>query len=123
MIDVHFGGDADDKTLYANKTAEMGARLRQWLMNGGAIPNDPQLENELTIREFWHDDKDRLVLERKKDLKKRLGVSPDWGDQQYLLHAHAVPPLSDDRGTLDVAPWAREHVNSRSNDYDPLANM
>lgn len=123
VIDVHFGGDADDKKLYVNKTAEMGSRCRQWLMNGGAIPNDPQLENELTIREFWHDDKDRLVLERKKDLKKRLGVSPDWADQIYLLFAMAVPPLSDDRGTLDVAPWAREHVNSGSNDYDPLDNM
>ncbi len=123
VIDIHFGGDADDKKLYANKTAEMGARYRQWLMDGGSIPDDPQLDNEITVREFWHDDADRLVLERKKDLIKRLKVSPDWADQQYLLFAQHVAPLQTPRGMLDVSPQAREHMNKGSKDYDPLANM
>ena len=123
VIDVHFGGDADDTKLYSNKTAEMGARLRQWLMDGGSIPDDPQLENELTVREYWHDDKDRLVLERKKDLKIRLKVSPDWADQLYLLFAQDVAPLVAGRGLMDASPQAREYLASGSHDYDPLEIM
>ena len=116
---VHFGGNADDESHYFNKTSEMGARCSQWLSDGGAIHDDPQLENELTVREFWHDDKDRLVLERKKDLKKRLGVSPDWADALYLTFAQPVPELSYERGARDVVAHAREHVNN-STDYDPI---
>ena len=102
----------------------MGYRLRQWLIEGGALPDNEQLKRELTCREFWHDDKDRWVLESKKDIKKRLGYSPDWADQQYLLFAmENVPLLSHARGDADVAPWAREAVMNKSSDYDPLDDM
>jgi len=108
VIDVHFGGDADNKKLYVNKTAEMGARCRQWLIDGGAIHDDTQLEDELTCREYQHNDKDQLVLERKKDIKKRLGVSPDWADQLYLTFAHPVPKRAFPRGQLDHIPGQRD---------------
>lgn len=121
--EVHFGAKADDEKRYFNKTAEMGDRLRRALMDGGRIHEDEQLKRELTCREFWHDDKDRLVLERKKDIKMRLGYSPDWADSLYLLYAlENVPRLHYKRGDADVAPWAREHMN-RDKDYDPLADM
>jgi len=121
--EVHFGSKASDEKRYYNKTAEMGDRLRVALMNGARIVNDEQLKRELTCREFWHDDKDRLVLERKKDVKQRLGYSPDWADALYLLYAmENVPRLHYKRGDADVAPWARENM-SRDKDYDPLADM
>ena len=123
VFGVNFGGSADDDKHYYNKTAEMGFRCRQWLIEGGAIPDEPQLERELTVREFWHDDKDRLVVEKKKDLKKRLGVSPDWADALYLTFAQEVPQLSYERGLRDVAPHAREHVVKNNIDYDPLDNL
>ena len=119
VIGVHFGGKADQDKLFKNRTAEMGYRCRRWLMDGGAIPDDPDLETELTTREFWHDDKDRLVLERKPDLKKRLGISPDWADALYLTFAHVVPDRSVPRGTLDHIPGQR----GKSREYDPLAAM
>lgn len=123
VVGINFGGKADEEKKYKNKTAEMGARCRQWLMDGGAIHDDPQLENELTVREFWHDDQDKLVLERKPDLKKRLGVSPDWADQLYLSFAQEVPPLEHLRGSRDASPQAREYVNRQNSDYDPLDNL
>lgn len=119
-IGVNFGGKADDEKHYANKTAEMGARCREWLMKGGTIQDDPQLERELTCRDFWHDDKDRLVLERKKDLKKRLGVSPDWADQLYLTFAYHVPKREVPRGDADRAPGQRDNGGG---DYDPLSQL
>jgi len=120
VIDIGFGHKADDEELYANKTAEMGARCREWLMAGGAIPNDPQLEIELTSREFGHNDRDQLVLERKKYIKKRLGVSPDWADSLYLTFAQAVPKRSVPRGQLDAGIGARQHSNA---DYNPLESL
>lgn len=117
VVGVGFGHKADDEKRYANKTAEMGARCRQWLMDGGAIPDDPQLEVELTSRSFWHDDKDRLVLERKKDMKKNLGVSPDWADALYLTFAELVPPRDAPRDMLDAALPLR---SMKISDYDPL---
>jgi hypothetical protein len=123
VTDVGFGHKADDEKLYHDKTAEMGARCRQWIMNGGCLPDDPQLELELTVREYWHDDKDRLVVESKKDLKKRLGCSPDWADALYLTFAHPVAPLQQSRGTNDAAPQARQHLSNVKKDYDPLENM
>lgn len=120
VIDVHFGGKAVNQKLYKNRTAEMGAKCRQWLIDGGAIVNDPQLELELTAREFGHNDNDQLVLERKKDMKKRIGVSPDWADALYLTFAQEVPKREVPRGHLDRNIYIRGKDNS---DYNPLDDM
>lgn len=132
VIGVNFGAKADDESLFADKTAEMGWRCRQWLMEGGALPDDDDLEEQLTTRMFWHDKANRLVLEPKSSgkltpdgkpadgMKKRLGISPDWADALYLTFAYAVPPRQQERGVLDVAPHARDHITSTNRDYDPL---
>tara|TARA_R110001606_G_scaffold107325_2_gene231955 strand:- start:312 stop:1112 length:801 start_codon:yes stop_codon:yes gene_type:complete len=120
VVDVGFGDNASDEKHYKMKTAEMGARCRQWLLDGGAIPDDDRLELELTSRDFSHNDKDQLVLERKKDVKKRLGVSPDWADALYLTFAEPVPPRSMPRGKLDSNPYTRDN---NGGDYNPLDNL
>lgn len=120
-IGVNFGGKADNEKHYVNKTAEMGARFNQWLQEGGAIKDEPDLEKEITCREFGHNDKDQLVLERKKDIKKRLGYSPDWADQHYLLFAHPVPKREIPRGRLDGAIGTRDQRDSDG--HDPMDCM
>lgn len=133
VIDVGFGDKADNDKKYYNKTAEMAYRCRQWLMDGGAIADHPALEMQLTNREYMHNDKGQLVLESKKDVKKRLsgntmssndisaGGSPDWSDALYLTFAQMVPKRREPRGVLDSAPQAREYlVNKDQRDYDPL---
>jgi len=120
VVDVGFGDNAADVKHFKSRTAEMGSRCRQWLLDGGSIPNDTRLELELTSREFSHNDKDQLVLERKKDMKKRLGVSPDWADALYLTFAELMPPRVVPRGHLDYNPYVRgENVS----DYNPLDTM
>jgi hypothetical protein len=118
-IDVHFGGVADDDTKFKNKTAEMGYRCRQWLIEGGSIHDNPELEKQLTNREYGHDDKDRLVLERKIDMRTRLGYSPDWADALYLTFAQAVPKLKTARNEFD---GMRPHQIKDSN-YDPFGEL
>ncbi len=121
VIDVGFGHKADNEKLYDSKTAEMGYRCRQWLMDGGAIPDETQLEDELTGREYGHNAKGQLVLESKKEMKKRIGCSPDWADALYLTFAQNVPQRTIPRGHLDHIPGQREAVNS--GDYNPLDAM
>jgi hypothetical protein len=123
VIDVHFGENAIEDSKFKSRTAEMGYRCRQWLFDGGAIVDDPLLEQELTDRLYGHNDKGQLVLERKDDVKDRIGHSPDWADALYLTFAQHVPKLEDSRGFDDAAPWAREALSSQDEDYDPLANM
>lgn len=120
VIDVGFGHEADDKKLFSNKTAEMGFRCRQWIFNGGAIPDNNDLEEQLTTRDFWHNNKDQLVLEPKDSLKERLGISPDWADALFLTFAQAVPLRAVPRGNLDAPPDMRGQSNR---DYNPLDAM
>lgn len=120
VVDVGFGDNAADVKHYKSRTAEMGARCRQWILDGGSIPDDPQLELELTSREFGHNDKDQLVLERKKDMKARLGFSPDWGDALYLTFAEPVPQRFAPRGRLDYNPHQRSKDNGNYNPLDAL---
>jgi hypothetical protein len=124
VIDVGFGDNATDVKQFKSRTAEMGSHCRQWLLDGGSIPNDPTLEAALTGREFGHNDKDQLVLERKKDMKKRLGtgdnINYDWMDALYLTFAEPVPKREVPRGHLDHNPYTRNEDHS---DYNPLSSL
>jgi hypothetical protein len=124
-MDVHFGDTQTvDQRKFKNKTAEMGYRCREWLQNGGAIKDDPQLELELTSREYGHNEHDQLQLERKKDMKKRIGASPDWSDALYLTFAFMVPKRETSRMSQDQQARQQqtlsEYQSSFEGDYDPL---
>ena len=115
---INFGGSAIDKKHYVNRVAEMWAKMRVWIMKGGSIHSSPQLEGELTNREYQHNSKDQLVLETKDQLKARGYSSPDWADALALTFAIDVPKLENPRGYRDSVPGNRDH--SRDWDYDPL---
>lgn len=117
---VNFGGKADDDKRFRNKTAEMWWRMREWIMKGGALPKDSQLEQELTTREYGHNDKDQLVMERKIDMKKRGLHSPDWADALALTFTYTVPKRVKPRDKLDSTASLR---NKDETDYNPLDAM
>lgn len=122
VTDVGFGHTATEDKKYADKASEMGMNCRDWLINGGCIIDDSTLEADLTEREYFHDSKDRLKVEPKDEMKKRLGRSCDYSDALYLTFAHPVAPVV--RGQDDNAPWVRENIDRFvSGDYDPIANM
>ena len=114
VTDVHFGGSADNKELYADKTSEMGFRCREWMMKGGAIPDSPILKKDLCDRGYTINDKGLLKLESKREMKKRLNRSPDWGDALFLTFASDVVSNTD-REVASYLPRGKK-------DYDPLEN-
>ena len=115
VIGVNFGSSADDKKKYKNKVVEMWWRMREWIMAGGSIVDDPQLERELTTREYWHNDKDQLVLTSKKD----MADSPDWADSLALTFAYIVPKRPTERGELDTGLGMR-HTHAEHNPMDAM---
>jgi len=90
---VPFGGKADD-TMYANKRAEMWGRLKQWLKDGGSIPDDQDLVNDLIAPEAFSvqtgPNAGKLILESKEAMQKRDIASPDDGDALALTFAFPV---------------------------------
>jgi hypothetical protein len=90
VVDVQFGGESPD-AKYANFRAYMWGRMRDWLTTG-AIDSTPALEVDLTGPGYFHDKRDRLLLESKEQMKKRGLDSPDDGDALALTFAQKVSP-------------------------------
>jgi hypothetical protein len=109
---VNFASASPDPKL-ANMRAYMWSRMRDWLRLGGALPNDPEIESDLCGVEYYHDKRDRLILESKDDLKARGLASCDIGDGYGLTHAIAIQPREI---TNVIAQGARCLT-----DYDPYS--
>jgi hypothetical protein len=115
-LGVNFGSKADNPDLFANKRAEMWVRMRDWIEQGGVLPPTPDLlHKDLVLPDYGYTSSGKLQLERKEDIIKRTGKSPDMADSLALTFAqhvtlgqglvHRVPrPVID---VLDL-DWDRE---------------
>jgi hypothetical protein len=86
---VWFGEAASDKGC-VNKRAEMARDCRDWLKEGGALPEIPQLRDDLTAVETVARLDGKLQLESKKDMKARGIPSPNYGDSCWITFAYPV---------------------------------
>lgn len=95
---VDFGSKAQDFEKYGNKRAEMWARLNIWLVDevGADLPDLDVVSTQLCAPTIDHDSNGRLLIERKKDIKKRLKMSPDFGDALALTFAEHVEPRTEE---------------------------
>lgn len=88
VIDCHNGGKADDHEHYDNWGTEAWAYVRDLLQAGEIqIPNDEDLIAQITTRKYTVTSKGRIILESKKDMKKRGLRSPDRADALVLAFA------------------------------------
>jgi hypothetical protein len=107
LIPVMWGQPAKDEKQYFNQRAECWGRMRDWLANG-AIPDDDDLDMQLTSLDYGHDARFRIQLQSKKDIKKNGGKSPDKADSLALSF---VPELIDRKiTTARVRPVQRRTV-------------
>lgn len=86
---VDFGGKALEPK-YANRRAEMWWKMAEWVREGGVLPELPELTQELTTPAYKFDQHSKLLLEKKEEIKKRTGVSPDLADALALTFAAPV---------------------------------
>ena len=81
LFEFHGGERAHDFNMYFNRRSEVWCLMRDWFHNGGVeIPDDPELEIDLTGPEYGFSSKNQIQLERKEDMKRRGFASPDLGD-------------------------------------------
>lgn len=83
-------GSASSKPGFKNKRAEMYEETRLWLQQGGALPDDDVLCDDLTGPEFTVTLKGEVLLESKADMKTRGLPSPNRGDSLVLSFAFPV---------------------------------
>ena len=79
VFEFHGGIEAKEPAKYFNRRAEVWGEMRDWLANA-QIPDDPELEADLTGPQYGFSSKSQIQLERKEDMKKRGLASPDCGD-------------------------------------------
>ncbi|MGE7139149.1 hypothetical protein ACQKIE_16100 [Luteibacter sp. NPDC031894] len=111
-IGVHFASSATEPG-YANKRAEMWFKMAEWVKGGGALPKIPSLIAELTTPTYAFKG-DKLLIEPKEDIKKRLGRSPDMADALALTFAFPVAPK------VGRAP---ARASAAVQDYDPFRSL
>ncbi len=73
-----------------NKRAEMWNLMKIWLKEGGCLPADPNLQQELIGPETVARLDGKIQLEAKKDMKARGQRSPNRADALALTFAHPV---------------------------------
>jgi len=87
---VMSGESATEDDRYANKRAELWGRLRDWLEDGAALPDEDALHSQLTAVQWGFDSSGRIRLEKKEQMKKRGVKSPDLADALALTFALPV---------------------------------
>jgi len=132
-IGVGFARQAHDPLRFANKRAEMTWDGVEWIKRGGALPMIPELSAALTQTTYSFMG-DKILLEPKDDVKKKLGYSPDDFDAFILTFAEPVqpkdhgPPPKPRGQPEEWDPFAERGLDggrsssySRKDDYDPYA--
>lgn len=112
---VWFAGESSDPGCL-NKRAEMYKLTRDWLKEGGAIPEDPILLSELQSPEVVPRLDSKIQIESKKEMKARGVTSPNRSDSLILSFAFPVAKRPREY-------WLRRSLERRPEgplDYNPL---
>lgn len=130
---VPFGGASSDPT-YANKRVQMWGGMKQWLKDGGALPDNEDLCNDLVGPEAYSvqtgKNAGKLIMESKEDMQRREIASPDDGDGLALTFAYPVknkPQKQFDRLTRqqekDYDPFKVGQRIVSSQEFNPLSSL
>ena len=88
-IAVELGG-ASVHDGYVNKRAECWGLMRNWLKEGGWIPKDMHLRDDLCAPEYSYTPAGKIQLERKEKIRARGLASPDFADALALTFAAPI---------------------------------
>ncbi len=119
-ISVNFSGKADDGK-YLNKRAEMWFRMTEWVRRGGSLPPDNDLIKELTAPTYTFQN-GKFALEDKKQIKARLGFSPDKADALALTFAQVDMPGRLPLSAPGEMLQQRLADSGLKHDYNPYAS-
>lgn len=84
VTEVNAAERAMDEDMYPNVRSELWFTVAEWLADGGALPDDPELQADLVAPTYSFDARGRRAVEPKERMKARLGRSPDRADALAL---------------------------------------
>jgi phage terminase large subunit len=102
IIDINSAEKSSDPEAYVNLRAEMWFAVRELFerqfKEGGvlAIPNDPELIEDLTGIRYKVLSDGRHQIEKKEEFRSRFGRSPDKGDSFVYCCYRKEPAVSED---------------------------
>jgi hypothetical protein len=111
VIGVNVARAANNPDQFLNLRAELWYEMREWFNQDMPvqIPDDPELQKELCGLGYDYNSSGRLVIEGKKDAKKRGMNSPDKADSLMLTFAYG-----QHAGTIAYQPnFIPEHTAGR----------
>jgi hypothetical protein len=102
---------------YKNMRAYMHWHGAQWIKNGGALPNDPELPAELTATTYSYVG-GQMLMEPKDRVKEKIGRSPNKADALY--QTFALPDMPGEQTDVLRKKLFDGAGRSRSDaDFDP----
>ena len=125
---VWFAGESSDPGCL-NKRAEMWKLMRDWLKEGGAIPKDTVLYNDLIGPETVARMDGKMQLEAKAHMKERGLKSPNRADCLAISFAYPVsmrswrgakPVMAITEYDIFNPPQPANYAHRVRTDYDPL---
>ena len=93
-------GEASPDPACRNMRAYMWNKMRKWLVDGGAIPKDQQLIDDLTSAEIKPTDDGRIQLQSKEWMKKQGIPSPNDADALALTFAADIVRIPAGSGPM-----------------------
>ena len=90
-FEIMFQSSALDNEHYYNIRAEMWDKMAKCIQHHGSVPDDRDLKRELASVEYSYKG-NRLLLQGKDEIRKKLGRSPDSADSYALTFAYPVTP-------------------------------
>lgn len=82
-----------DPNEYFNMRSEVAFGAKNWIRDGGGFVPHEELERELMATQYAIDGTGHLRIEDKKEIKKRIGKSPDLADGFSIACCDdAIPP-------------------------------
>lgn len=112
VVNAHAGKTALDPDTYFNKRTEMYMDLKKWLQDGGALPPDDLLKEELLAIDYFYTPSGKMQLVQKKLIKEVIGRSPDRADAcafnfyEQVRRSNFITEAIQMDGTIEWDPFA-----------------
>jgi hypothetical protein len=130
VFPVSFGGEGvhqmdygNEPIIVANTRARIWCSVRRWLYMGGCLPDDPEIETDLTGVQYGYGPGESILLEKKEHMKARGLASPDNGDALACTFTYPVAPRAWSNPNIPGSGSQGPRPVVEVGDYDLYADL
>lgn len=109
VVPINFGQSAS-MGGFANKRAQMAMTVRDAIVMGVSLPDEPTLIEELSTIRAYKTASDRWQIEPKSEIRSRLGRSTNWLDA--IMLSYAIPDRTMLNANATMQAFNRISINA-----------